>query len=59
VSSGWLVALEILLVLGVVLGFGVRELLSLRRYRRRSPQPPVSAKPPHSSDPGPPADRAR
>lgn len=34
-SSGWIVALELIAVLGVVLGFGAWELLSLRRDRQR------------------------
>ncbi|MGF7162937.1 hypothetical protein FHS85_004595 [Rhodoligotrophos appendicifer] len=33
-SSGLIVLLEILLVLGVAVGFGVRELLALRRFDR-------------------------
>ena len=34
-DSGWVVALELALVFGGVLAFGVRELLELRRYDRR------------------------
>lgn len=34
-SSGTLIVLELLLVAGLVIGFGARELLSLRRYRKR------------------------
>jgi hypothetical protein len=35
VSSGWIVALEVTAVLGGVLAFGIHELLSLRRDRKR------------------------
>jgi hypothetical protein len=35
-SSGTLIFLELALVAGLVIGFGVRELLSLRRYRERA-----------------------
>lgn len=34
-SSGTLIFLELALVAGLVIGFGARELLSLRRYRER------------------------
>jgi hypothetical protein len=34
-SSGTLIFLELALVAGLVLGFGARELLSLRRYREQ------------------------
>lgn len=37
-SSGWLVALELALVLGVVLGLAVWELWRLRRDRSRPPE---------------------
>jgi len=37
-SSGWLVALELMLVLGVVLGLAVWELWRLRRDRSRPPE---------------------
>ena len=36
-SNGTLILLELLLVFGLVLGFGIRELVILRRYRRRPP----------------------
>jgi hypothetical protein len=36
VTSGTLVLLEFLLVAGLVIGFGVWQLASLRRDRRRS-----------------------
>lgn len=39
-SGDTLILLELLLVFGLVIGFGVRELLILRRYRRRAPLPP-------------------
>lgn len=35
IATGWLVLLEVLLVLGVVLGLAVRELVLLRRDRSR------------------------
>ncbi len=34
-SSGWIVLLEFMLVVGLVLGFVVWQLVSLRRQRRR------------------------
>lgn len=34
-STGWLVLLEVLLILGVVLGLAVRELVLLRRDRNQ------------------------
>lgn len=34
-SSGVLIFLELTLVAGLVIAFGIRELLSLRRYRER------------------------
>lgn len=34
-SSGVLILLEFTLIIGLVLAFGIRELLSLRRYRER------------------------
>jgi hypothetical protein len=37
-SSGWLVALELALVLGVVLGLAVWELWRLRRDRSKPPE---------------------
>ena len=37
-SSGWLVALELALVIGVVLGLAVWELWRLRRDRSRPPE---------------------
>lgn len=43
-SGSTLVVLELLLVFGLVIGFGIRELLILRRYRRRPPTQP------HASD---------
>jgi hypothetical protein len=38
-ESGWLGLVELLLVLGGVLAFGVWELISLRRDRNRVRQP--------------------
>jgi hypothetical protein len=38
-SSGLIIALEMTLVLGVVIGFAVWELISLRRDRKRSKNP--------------------
>jgi len=37
-SSGWLVALELALVIGVVLGLAVWDLWRLRRDRSRPPE---------------------
>jgi hypothetical protein len=37
-AGDWLIALELLLVLGLALGFGLFELWSLRRARRRERQ---------------------
>jgi hypothetical protein len=34
-QPGWLVAIEVLLVLALVLGFGFRELWALKRDRQR------------------------
>jgi hypothetical protein len=39
-SSGWLVALEMILVLGGVLGLAVWELLRLRRDKTRRDRDP-------------------
>lgn len=39
-SDGTLILLELLLVFGLVIGFGVRELLILRRYRQQTPVQP-------------------
>ena len=32
-SSGWIITLEFALVIGLVLGFGIWQLISLRKYR--------------------------
>ncbi len=40
-SSGLLIALELTLVLGVLLGLAGWELWSLRRDRRKPPPPPT------------------
>jgi hypothetical protein len=39
-QPGWLVAIEVLLVLAVVLGFGLRELWMLKRDRALRERPP-------------------
>lgn len=48
-SGGTLIFLELLLVLGLVLGFGVWQLMSLRRDDRQARKPD----PPSPPDPGP------
>jgi hypothetical protein len=40
-SGAWLIALEAALVIGVVFGFGVWQLWSLRRERQRDAQAPT------------------